>query len=424
MRPVQPPLLLRSLGPRFRALWVSQAFSQFGISIAAFSIPILIKYIQDAAGYESTLDYSIQYALETAPVVLIGLWGGVLLDRWALNRVMVVTNLLRASAFFYLAATIGDFGVGTVFALSFIIGSLTTMFDGALYSILPSVVRKDRLADANSATTITIQVSDSVGPFIAGVIVGISGNPAIGLFMSGSLFALAALGMRWVGPVAPRHDPLEERKPFLTEAANGIRYLWSEPRLRVTTITAGAANLVMGFYEGTFLVLFVHVIGVPDPIETAVGILLGAIGVGGVLGALVAPSITRVVGLGRTLILGLFVTGAGMLAFMFSTYGPVAIGLQVGWAVGISVVNIPLATIRQQYASETMLGRVITASRAIGWATLPIGALLGGWLGDSPSTYPWVARSFPVLLIAVSLWLMSTVVWSDSFGAVVADEAS
>jgi hypothetical protein len=80
------------------------------------------------------------------------------------------------------------------------------------------------------------------------------------------------------------------------------------------------------------------------------------------------------------------------------------------------VINIPLATIRQHYAAESMLGRVITASRAIGWATLPIGALIGGWLGASESSYPWVARSFPILLIATALWLYTTVVWSDTFG--------
>jgi hypothetical protein len=84
--------------------------------------------------------------------------------------------------------------------------------------------------------------------------------------------------------------------------------------------------------------------------------------------------------------------------------------------VGISVINIPLATIRQHYATESMRGRVISASRALGWATLPLGALVGGWLGATESTYPWVARSFPILLLATALWLFTTVIWSDTFG--------
>jgi hypothetical protein len=84
--------------------------------------------------------------------------------------------------------------------------------------------------------------------------------------------------------------------------------------------------------------------------------------------------------------------------------------------IGVSLINVPLATIRQHYADDNMLGRVTTVSRAIGWATLPLGALVGGWLGESEDTLPLVARLFPALLIATALWLLTTVVWKDTFG--------
>jgi hypothetical protein len=63
-----------------------------------------------------------------------------------------------------------------------------------------------------------------------------------------------------------------------------------------------------------------------------------------------------------------------------------------------------------------MLGRVISASRAIGWATLPVGALIGGWLGETEDSLPLVARTFPVLLLLTAIWLIRTVVWTDTFG--------
>jgi MFS family permease len=411
---VQPPAFLRPLGPRYLALWASQTIAQLADAIAIFSIPLLISYIQQTD--VATLDFSLTYAIQTAPVFLIGMFGGVLLDRWHLRPVLITTNLLRACAFFYLAGSVGspNLGIGTVFALAFVIGTMSTMFDGALYSMLPRLVRKDRLADANSLVSVSIQVNDAVGPFFAGVLAATFGSPAVGLFLTGVLFTMGAATMKWVGPV-PRHQIApEDRKPFLTEATNGIKYLWAEDRLRITTITAGLANFVVGFIEGTFRVLYMVVLEAPS--ETAKGLLLAAVGVGGVLGAIMAPPITRRIGLGRTMVLGLFVMGSGLFAVMFTKYGLLAVALQVGWAVGISVINVPLATIRQHYSSEAMLGRVITASRAIGWATLPFGALLGGWLGNSPDSYPRVARAFPLLLIAAGVWLMSTVVWKDTFG--------
>jgi hypothetical protein len=113
---------------------------------------------------------------------------------------------------------------------------------------------------------------------------------------------------------------------------------------------------------------------------------------------------------------GLALAGVALLIFMFTTYGILSMVLLAVFMIGISVINIPLATIRQTYAGEAMLGRVITAARAIGWATLPIGALLGGWLGNTQNTYPWIARIFPLILLACALWLFTTIIWTDTYG--------
>ena len=68
------------------ALWVGQTVSQFGNYIAVITVPLLVLYIQEAAGQETeTLDFAIVYALDTAPTLLVGLIGGVLLDRVALR---------------------------------------------------------------------------------------------------------------------------------------------------------------------------------------------------------------------------------------------------------------------------------------------------------------------------------------------------
>ncbi|MDH3463130.1 MAG: hypothetical protein OEM32_05845, partial [Acidimicrobiia bacterium] len=150
--------------------------------------------------------------------------------------------------------------------------------------------------------------------------------------------------------------------------------------------------------------------------EGQIGILYSALGIGGVLGAVAAPSVIARIGLGKTMTIGLGLTGAFLVAVMFTTYGWLTLGLQVGWMFGISMVNVPLATIRQHYATEAVLGRVVTASRAIGWATLPLGALIGGWLGSSEDSCVIVARTFPLLLIGTAIWLGTTVVWRDTFG--------
>jgi hypothetical protein len=138
--------------------------------------------------------------------------------------------------------------------------------------------------------------------------------------------------------------------------------------------------------------------------------------VGGLIGALVAPRVVRRLGLGQTMTIGMSITGVCLVSVMQTEYGIVAIGLQIGWMFGIGLINVSLATIRQHYATGSMLGRVISASRAIGWATLPVGALVGGWLGSGEGNYQIVARAFPILIVGTALWLFTTVVWRDTFG--------
>ncbi|HLE95612.1 MAG TPA: MFS transporter [Acidimicrobiia bacterium] len=405
---------LTSLGPRYLALWLGQTISQFGTYVAFLTLPLLVVHIQEATGTGSTLDFSITYALETAPTALLGLVGGVLLDRLNLRPVMIATDLGRAGAFFYLTANLDNYGIGTVFVLAFLVGSMTTLFDGALYTMIPALVPKERLAEANGFVSASQQANFALGLLAAGVLASATGGPALGLFINGVTFVISAISLYWVGRVQHHRRPDEERAAFLTEAANGIRFLWAEPRLRITTIAAVIPNFVVGFIEATFVVLAVVVLQAET--ETEIGILFAALGVGGVVGALLAPRIIRSLGLGKTLVLGMSITGFGLFAVMFTRYGPLAIALQIGWMVGVSIINVPLATIRQHYAPPSMIGRIITASRAIGWATLPLGALIGGWLGAGEETYPWVARLFPLLLLGTALWLYTTVVWADTYG--------
>jgi len=405
---------MRSLGPRYMALWVGQTISQFGTYVALLTIPLLVLHIQEGTGSENTLDFSIAYALETAPTLLIGLAGGVFLDRFHLRPVMIATDLLRACAFFYLAAQVGSYGVGTVFAMAFIVGSFTTLFDGALYAMIPALVPKERLSDANSFVTASIQANFAIGPLVAGVMAAVFAGPAVGLFVNGVTFVVSAWSLSYVGRVAHHSETAGPRASLVTEFVAGMRRIWEEPRLRVSTLASSIPNFVLGFMEATFVVLATVVFQTDS--ETHIGVLFSFMGLGGLIGALLAPRVTRALGLGRSMVAGMGLSGVALLTVMFTTYGIAAMVLLAAYMFGLSVINIPLATIRQIYAGERMLGRVVTATRAIGWATLPIGALVGGWLGNTESTYPWIARLFPLILIGCAVWLFTTVIWDDTYG--------
>jgi MFS family permease len=398
------------LGHRFRPLYAGVAVSLLGNYVAYLTLPLLILQVVESA--ESALPFSLAYALETAPTLIFGLVGGVILDRVRLRWAMIVSDIVRASAFFYLASSTDVITLEWIFAASFLVGSFSAVYENSLYAILPAIVSRDQLARANGLIAATQAAMFASGPMLAGTMAALAG-PAPGLWFNGATFLFSAAAIYLVGPVGMIPTDEEERAGFITETLNGFRYLIGEHRLRDSTITAAVANLVFGFIEATFVVMATEVLGTTS--DAQIGVLITAFGVGSIVGASAAPRVINFLGLGRTMILGMFTMATGMALLVFSRYGVLALSFAFVMLVGIGLVNVPIATIRQLYTPSSMLGRVITASRALSWGTLPIGAMAGALLAHQISYAPTV-RATPLLLLALTLWLFSTPLFSDTFG--------
>lgn len=396
------------LGPRFNALFWGQAISQVGDYIAYLTVPLFVASIS-----ESTLSLGLTYALETAPGLFLGLLGGVLLDRLPLRAVLVVADLARAVAFFALGIVALDptpSTLITVFLLSFVIGSFSSVFQNGLYALIPSLVRANRITLANSRIATSQQVALVLGPFLAGLLASFFG-PAPGFFINGLTFLVSTVSIALIGKVPVRLET-GDRSSFAREAWHGLRFLWSEPRLRASTIAAAAANAAVGFLESTLVVIGTVLLGAN---ERQLGILFMTLGFGGIVGAVLAPRMIRNFGLGRVLTAGMFLFGVMFLAAVRTRYGVLAIVVFFVMFVGLSMVNVPLATIRQIYTPSPMLGRVISAARTIGWSTLPVGALVGTAIADSTG-YRQVAELAPLLLVFTAAGLLFTPIWSSTFG--------
>lgn len=397
----------KGLGPRFGALFFSQAVSFLGNYVAYLTLPL---FVVELLGLSDAAPFSFTYALETIPTLIFGLAGGALLDRLRLRPAMIASDLIRAAAFFYLALGVDDVGFVTVLALSFVVGSFSAVWENALYSVIPHLVSRSDLPRANSLVAGTQSVAFAVGPVVAGVIY-VWGGAAPGFWFNGATFVASAICLLFIGSPDPNRG--EATTSFVEETMNGIRFLIGERRLRDATFTAAAANLVLGFVEGTFVLLGAIVLGTSS--ESDLGVLIALFGIGGTAGAALADRVIRWLGLGRTLTVGLFVMASSMLLLVQSRFGLIALAFAGVTFLGIALVNVSITTMRQVYTPPSMLGRVVTASRALAWGTLPIGALMGAWVADSLD-YATVIRATPLFLLAIAVWLRFTPLWRDAFG--------
>ncbi len=411
------------LGRRFSILWTGQIVSQFGDYLSYFSIPLFVVFLSVE---EAPRNLALTYTFEAIPAVVVGFFGGLLIDRLPIRVSLIFSDLARAAAFGYLAffAASGpeqnsEDGLVFVLVVAFIAGTFVNLFASALYVLIKQLVGQDRLAEANGKIAAVQNVAWAVAPAIAGLLVSATGEFTLVFSVNAASFVLSALSIVLLGPIErSRNGNGEENddEGLLADILNGLRYLWSEPRLRTSTVAIAAANLAVGFLEST-LVLTANALGANE--EWQVGVVFAALGFGAAFGAWVAPGFIRFLGLGRAMIGGLFTLGLGFAVFVRMSFGPMQLFYVFVAFIGLQLTNVPLVTIRQVFTPDVMLGRVLTATRAIGWAPLPIGALLGaGLVSTEVVSFLSAVRLAPILIIVVGLSMVPTVIWRDTFGPI------
>jgi MFS family permease len=393
---------------RFNLLWAGQAVSQFGDYLPYVSLPLFVKYLTDG-----TFEVALAYALDATPAVLVGFLGGALIDRLKVRSVMVATDLLRAVAYGILAwVASGDpaegsgSGLAVVFAIAFIAGTLAAVFNGALFAAVPRLVRRERLAVANSRLAASLNLATILGPAAAGILISAVGFwPTFAL--NAATFVVSAATLALIGPI---ESVRTDRRGYWNETFEGLRFLWNDVRLRTATLAVSAINFVTGFIEGT-LVLTFDLVGATE--EWQQGLMFTMMGAGALTGSVFVPRAIGRVGNGRVMVFGALGFGSMLALFVNSSYGVAAFILLFCAFASFQLIAVAYTTLRQQYTPDELLGRVATASRAFAWMTLPVGAVLGAALSDL-TDFGIVVRSGPILLMVIGVAMVRSIVWRDT----------
>jgi predicted MFS family arabinose efflux permease len=241
------------------------------------------------------------------------------------------------------------------------------------------------------------------GPPIGGFLVAIGVATAFGTAAAGYLGALLCL-LLLAGSFRPQRAAAGSS--IRADIADGLRYLFAHRLLRTLAFVVGPMNLAS---SAVFAVVVLWVVA-PGPLgldSVGYGLLFTAISLGTVVGTLLASRFERV--LGRA---NLFVACIASLLVSDVVWllvaQPVVIGviLAVSSTVG-GAFNVVFGSIRQRIVPNHLLGRVMASFRVISWGSLPLGALLGGLVGQAfgLSAVFIAAAAIHVILLASRLVL-------------------
>jgi len=365
----------------FLTLWAGQTVSLFGSRITLLALPLTAVMVLHA----SAAQMGLLAAAGSAAWLVVGLPAGVWVDRLRRRPLMVAADLGRALLLFSvpLAAWRGGLHLEQLYLVQFLVGVLTVVFDVAYQSWLPSLIPSEHLVEGNSKLEMSDSVAQIAGPGLGGLLVQALTAP-VAILADALSFLVSALllGSICSDEAAPQRA---KRGSMRREIAEGVRLVLGNPLLRALAASSATFNLFDSVLFSVYILYMVRALGLS---AGAIGLIFGLGGVGGLLGALLVGPITRRVGLGRTMTAAVILAALAEILIAAAS-GPALVaasiltGAEAIVEFGAVLFAINAVTLRQMRTPEQLRGRVNATSRFATWGVGPVGALLGGALGQA-----------------------------------------
>jgi len=337
------------------------------------------------------------------PAFLIGLLAGAWVDRLRRQPLLIGADLGRALALatIPLAAVLGLLHIGQVYLVALVVSMLTIFFDVAYQSYLPGLVGKESLMEGNSKLSASAAVAEFGGFSIGGWLVQIFTAP-FAILIDAVSFVISAISVWLIRAREPILTP-QEHPNMRREIADGLKTVIHQPLLRASAVAVLLRGLAGGIYGALVVLYMSRGLGFNPGV---LGMIWAVGGVSSFLGAAFAPRISRRLGSGPAMVLGMGVFGVASLfiplasgATLLSAAFLIAAQLGDGFYI---LYEINLVSLRQSITAEHMLGRVNATMQFINLGAILAGSLLGGLLGQALGVRP-------VLFIGASGTLLAAV---------------
>ncbi|MFC4337532.1 MFS transporter [Salininema proteolyticum] len=396
----------------FRRFFAAGVFGSIGQRMWLFAVPLAAIGPLGASAFQ----VGLLTALANAAVVAFSLPLGVWIDRSAPRRRLIASGLVRAAVVVSvpLAWWADALSYWHLAAVVFASGALDLLYQTSRQSLLPPLVGRPRLVEANARLEAVNQTTSLGGPALAGQMVAILSTPvtmlAGAVSMAASSIAVAAIP----ASAADTDEKPDGRgdaasRSFRRDMAEGMRFVLGEPVLRVLASSNLLANSAVFMFGSVQVYYLAHSLGMGPG---QIGVLLSAGGAGGVAGAFTARKIAARLGQGPAMAaaLVLFAPCSAMLPLTTGASTAALGGAGLAGMMFFAVVyNVAQVSTRQAITPPRLLGRVNATFRFATGIMAVAGALVGGAIAEAVDarTALWTSTALgftaclPVLLSPV-----------------------
>jgi MFS family permease len=381
----------------FWIYWTGQTISLIGSALTNFALPLLVFKLSGSA-----LDLGIATAAAWLPYLIFGLPIGTWVDRISRKGLMISMDIVRAAllAVVPTLALVGHLPLWWIYMVLFFNATLGIGFNAAGYAAIASLAKSKGLVQANGFIQTSAWLALVVGPLLATFLLTRISLQGV-LWVDAATFLVSAASLALVRTSFNRTSPMTEtRSTFGRDLVEGLRYVLSRPLLRALGLIALLANLALGTIVAQLVLVAKDVFAASD---AQVGGFATALGLGGAVASLLAGPLKRFLSYGVLLLGSLLLFGVLTIVLVLThSYwvGVVLWGCMFGM---IGVFDTAFPAIIQAITPDAVLGRVSTVLEMLAILSVPLSAVLGGWIIDRVGSVTLVFAILGGFVVLVAL---------------------
>lgn len=366
------------------------AVTNLADGVTKVALPLMATQLTDSPGQVAGIALTL-----TLPWLLVALHVGVLVDRFDRRMLLWVADVVRLVAVGGLlwAAATGAVTLPMLYVGGLALGVAEVVALTSAAALVPAAVAPAGRERANAwvagAETVC---NEFCGPFVGGLLVAAGATVALGATAGAYALAMVVLVLL-VGRFGPRPDGSAPEGSVHQRIKAGLRTLWDQRLLRLMALVLTVLCACWGAWLALMPLVATTLMGLD---AQGYGVLLSALGVGGLVGALTVRLVNRVLGRRWSMFADLIGTAAMVAAPVLTTNLWVVAAAAFLGGMGGTLWTVNARTISQQLVPSEMLGRYSAAARLFSWGAMPLGAGLVGLLAE------WVGLRAAFVVFAIA----------------------
>ncbi|MEW9676064.1 MFS transporter [Lentibacillus sp. L22] len=383
-------------------------------SLLAGSLTRIIVILFATDYFETTASISWIVACETIPFLVFGLFSGILVDRKNKKGLLILCDIGRMSAMslIFVFWFHGNLNLFYLVLLLLLFGSFDTIYQTAESSILPELVKNNKLMTFNGYIWSAANLSSLIGPAAAGIIYAYTGG-LWGLSINIVIYLVSILNLLFLPNTknyAKNHKVFEPT--IFKDIYLSFKSILSSKPLSSILLILFVGNFLLAPVEFLIISHLRFDLGVTSELT---GFILSASGLAGLLGGFILPKLNKAGLKGRNIIIysSLLILVGALLLIISLNYLIITIGLFL-ISFAITARTVYIITLRQVKTEKAKLGIVNSCFKFISFGVQPLAIFVFSLVSEGIEVYNTLLL-LVILFALQAIWIMSMIGKSNDY---------